>query len=542
MKVLVLGGVAAGTKVAAKLMREDRSNEVTILNKGKNISYAGCGLPYYVGHVIEEKEQLIVNTPAKYAKLTGVNVLTETEAVKVDPEAKKVTAIDLNTQEEKVYDYDKLVIAVGASPVKPPIEGCDLENVFCMRTPEDAIRLREVIDGGNIKKAVVVGAGYIGLEIAENLKAMGIRPFVLDMAPQVLAPGFDQEMADYVENKLIESGIPVVTGVTVTGIEGDGKVQKVTTSKKAYKTDLVVLSAGIRPNTAFLNDTGLEMVKGTILTNAFGETNLPDVYAVGDCAMVHNAMTGKPAWSPMGSTANIAGRVVAQNMLGAGMNYRGTLGTAVCKLPGINVGRTGLTEAQAKAEGFDPVSVITVVDDKAHYYAGASSFIIKMIADKATEKLLGVQVIGSGAVDKVVDIAVTGIMLKGTLTDLSDMDLAYAPPFSTAIHPFAHTLNVLKNKISGVLETFTPAEYAAGEAEDYRVIDTSLQPSIEGATYVEMTDVTGPIDGIDLDEKVLLVCNKGKRAYLLQNRMKYYGYTNTKVLEGGIAFTDVEVE
>lgn len=542
MKVLVLGGVAAGTKVAAKLMREDRSNEVTILNKGKNISYAGCGLPYYVGHVIEEKEQLIVNTPAKYAKLTGVNVLTETEAVKVDPEAKKVTAIDLNTQEEKVYDYDKLVIAVGASPVKPPIEGCDLENVFCMRTPEDAIRLREVIDGGNIKKAVVVGAGYIGLEIAENLKAMGIRPFVLDMAPQVLAPGFDQEMADYVENKLIESGIPVVTGVTVTGIEGDGKVQKVTTSKKAYKTDLVVLSAGIRPNTAFLNDTGLEMVKGTILTNAFGETNLPDVYAVGDCAMVHNAMTGKPAWSPMGSTANIAGRVVAQNMLGAGMNYRGTLGTAVCKLPGINVGRTGLTEAQAKAEGFDPVSVITVVDDKAHYYAGASSFIIKMIADKATEKLLGVQVIGSGAVDKVVDIAVTGIMLKGTLTDLSDMDLAYAPPFSTAIHPFAHTLNVLKNKISGVLETFTPAEYAAGEAKDYRVIDTSLQPSIEGATYVEMTDVTGPIDGIDLDEKVLLVCNKGKRAYLLQNRMKYYGYTNTKVLEGGIAFTDVEVE
>ena len=150
--------------------------------------------------------------------------------------------------------------------------------------------------------------------------------------------------------------------------------------------------------------------------------------------------------------------------------------------------------------------------------------------------------IGSGVVDKVVDIAVTGIMLKGTLTDLSDMDLAYAPPFSTAIHPFAHTLNVLKNKISGVLETFTPAEYAAGEAKDYRVIDTSLQPSIEGATYVEMTDVTGPIDGIDLDEKVLLVCNKGKRAYLLQNRMKYYGYTNTKVLEGGIAFTDVEVE
>ena len=541
MKVLVLGGVAAGTKVAAKLMREDRSNEVTILNKGKNISYAGCGLPYYVGHVIEDRDQLIVNTPEKYSKLTGVKVLTEVEATKVDPVAKKVTAVDLNTQEETVYDYDKLVIAVGASPVKPPIEGCDLENVFFMRTPDDAIRLRELVDAGGIKKAVVVGAGYIGLEIAENLKEMGIRPFVLDMAPQVLAPGFDKEMADYVEGKLVEAGIPVVTNVMVTGIEGDGKVEKVTTSKKAYKTDLVVLSAGIRPNTAFLNDTGLEMFKGTILTNEFGETNIPDVYAAGDCAMVRNALTGKTAWSPMGSTANIAGRVIAQNMAGASLSYRGVLGTAVCKLPGLNVGRTGLTEVQAKAEGFDPVSVITVVDDKAHYYAGASTFVIKMIADRATERLLGVQVVGAGAVDKVVDVAVTGIMLKGTLTDLSDLDLAYAPPFSTAIHPFEHTLNVLKNKIRGTFDTFTPAEYAAGEAEGYKVIDACLQPSIEGAPYVELTTVEGPIDGLGLDEKILLVCNKGKRAYLLQNRMKFYGYTNTKVLEGGISFNEVEV-
>ena len=542
MRVLVLGGVAAGTKIAAKLMREDRSNEVTILNKGKNISYAGCGLPYYVGHVIEDKDQLIVNTPEKYSKLTGVEVLTEVEATKVDVEAKKVTAVDLKTQEETVYDYDKLVISVGASPVKPPIEGCDLENVFFMRTPEDAIRLREVVDSGNVKKAVVVGAGYIGLEIAENLKEMGVRPFVLDMAPQVLAPGFDKEMAEYAENKLVEAGIPVVTNVMVTGIEGDGKVEKVTTNKKAYKTDLVVLSAGIRPNTAFLNDTGIEMFKGTILTNEFGETNIPDVYAAGDCAMVRNALTEKAAWSPMGSTANIAGRVIAQNMMGAKLNYRGVLGTAVCKLPGINVGRTGLTEIQAKVEGFDPVSVITVVDDKAHYYAGASTFVIKMIADRTTEKLLGIQVIGSGAVDKVVDVAVTGIMLKGTLTDLSDLDLAYAPPFSTAIHPFEHTLNVLKNKIRGTFETFTPEEYAAGAAEGYKVIDACLQPSIEGAPYVELTNVEGPIEGLDLDEKLLLVCNKGKRAYLLQNRMKFYGYTNTKVLEGGISFNEVEVE
>ncbi len=540
MKVLVLGGVAAGTKIAAKLMREDRSCEVIVLNKGTNISYAGCGLPYYVGHVIEDREQLIVNTPEKYSKLTGVSVLTETEAAKVDPKAKQVTAVDLKSGEEKVFDYDKLVISVGASPVKPPIEGCDLENVFFVRTPEDAIRLRDVVDAGDVKKAVVVGAGYIGLEIAENLKLMGIRPFVLDMADHAL-PGFDPEMAEYVEGKLQEAGIPVVTGITVTGIEGDGKVEKVITSKRAYKADLVVLSAGIRPNTAFLEGTGIEMFKGTILTNVQGETNIPDIYAAGDCAMVHNALTEKAAWSPMGSTANIAGRMIAQNILGAGLGYRGALGTAVCKLPGMNVGRTGLTEAQASAEGFNPVSVITVVDDKAHYFPGAGTFIIKMIADRDSLRLLGVQVIGAGAVDKVVDIAVTGIMLKGTLTDLADMDLAYAPPFSTAIHPFEHTLNVLMNKINGKFDTFTPAEFAAGAAEGYKIVDACLAPSIEGAPYVELTTVEGPVEGLSPEEKILLVCNRGKRAYLLQNRMKYYGYQNTKVLEGGITFNGVEV-
>lgn len=540
MKVLVLGGVAAGTKIAAKLMREDRSNEVLVLNKGKNISYAGCGLPYYVGHVIEDKEQLIVNTPDKYEKLTGVKVLTETEAVKVNPSSKEVTARNLQTGEENVYSYDKLVISVGASPVKPPVEGLDLENVFFVRTPEDAIRIREVVDTGEIKKAVVVGAGYIGLEIAENLKLMGIRPFVLDMAPQVL-PGFDPEMASYVEGKLADAGIPVVTGVKVTGIEGDGKVEKVLTDKKAYKTNLVVLSAGIRPNTGFLEDTGISMVKGTILTNEYGETNIEDIYAAGDCAMVRSGITGKAMWSPMGSTANIAGRLIAQTIMGNKQTYKGVLGTAVCKLPELNVGRTGLTEEQAIAEGFDAVSVVSVVDDKAHYFPGASSFTIKMIADRKSLRLLGVQVIGSGAVDKIVDIAVTGIMLKGTLTDLADMDLAYAPPFSTAIHPFEHTLNVLMNKINGLFETISPAEYAKGAAEGYKIVDTGLTPSIQGAPYIDLTTVEGKIDGFDLDEKILLVCNKGKRAYLLQNRMKHYGYTNTKVLEGGTSFNEVEI-
>ena len=542
MKIVILGGVAAGTKIAAKLMREDRNNEVLILNKGADISYAGCGLPYYVGHVIEEKESLIVNTPQKYEALTGARVLTRMEAVEVDREAKQVTAVHLDTREKTVYSYDKLVIATGASPVHPPIEGVDLENVFFMRTPEDAIALRNLISDGGIKRAVVVGAGYIGLEIAENLAKDGVKPFVLDMAPHVL-PGFDGEFATYIEGKLADAGIPVVTGVRVTGLEGEGgKVKKVLTDRKAYKADLVVLSAGIRPNTAFLDGTGLEMVKGTLLTNEAGQTNDPDIYAAGDCAMVHSAITGKPAWSPMGSTANINGRIIAQNIMGKELRYRGSLGTAVCQLPGLNVGRTGLTEAQAKAEGFDPISVVTIVDDKAHYMPGAATFTMKLIADRSTQRLLGVQVAGPGAVDKIVDITVTAIQCGATLDQLDGADFAYAPPFSTAIHPFAHTLNVLKNKLSGAFETFTPAEFAQGLAKDYRIVDASLKPTIEGAPYVDLTSVTGPLKDFGPEEKLLLICNKGKRAYLLQNRLKAFGYQHVKVLEGGNLFTDISLD
>ena len=539
MKVIVLGGVAAGTKTAAKLKREDRENEVIILNKGENISYAGCGLPYFVGNLIPQKEQLIVNTPQKFEKLTGAKVLIRTEATKVDRKGKTVSAVDLGTGEEKLYHYDKLVIATGASPVIPSVEGKEQKNVFTMRTPEDAIAIRELAVNGGIKKAVVVGAGYIGLELAENLAAEGIKPFVVDMAPHIL-PGFDPEVSDYLERKLADAGIPVVTGVKVTALEGDGKVEKVVTDKRAYKADMVVFCAGIKPNTEFLEGTGIEMFKGAIITDSQGRTNDKDIYGAGDCAMVKNAITGKPAWSPMGSTANISGRLVAQNIAGEERSYRGVLGTAVCKLPGLNAARTGLTETQAIEEGFDAASVIAVVDDKAHYMPGASYFIIKMIADKKTLRLLGVQAVGSGAVDKIVDMAVTAIMCKADLNDIADLDLAYAPPFSTAIHPFVHTLNILLNKLNGNLKSMTPAEYANGMAEGYKLVDAGQVPSVPGAMHVELTEVDGPVKGLDKEDHILLVCNRGKRAYLLQNRLDYYGYKHTKVLEGGITFTEVE--
>ena len=540
MKILVIGGVAAGTKTAAKLKREDPTAEVTILNKGEDISYAGCGLPYYVGGVIADRSALIVNTPAKFEKLTGVAVKCGVEAVALDRAAKTVTAKNLSDGSESVYSYDKLVLAVGASPVAPPIEGVNLKNVFFLRTPEDAVALRQAAESGEVRRAVVVGGGYIGLEAAENLASRDIRTTVLEMAPQIL-PGFDQEMAAWAEDRLADQDIMVFTNERVTAITGEEKVEKVLCENRKMKADLVVLSTGIRPNTKWLMDSGLDMVKGTLLTDLHGRTNDPAIWAVGDCAMVHNLITGAPAWSPMGSTANIAGRSAAVNLAGGESEYYGVLGTAVCKLPGLNAGRTGMSVAQAAAAGIDAESVVCVLDDKAHYYPGSGEFIIKLVAAREDQRLLGIQVLGKGAVDKMVDIAVTAITMKARLADLANMDMAYAPPFSTAIHPFVAAVQILLNKLSGKLVSIGPADFQAGKAEGYRILDVGMAPAVTGAPYLDFTALPAGLEGIGKDEKLLLVCAKGKRAYLTQNRLRALGYANTVVLEGGTTVNGTEL-
>ncbi len=463
MKVLIIGGVAAGTKVAAKLKRLDRSAEVTILTMSKEISYAGCGLPYYVGNVIQDRDLLIANTPESFAKLTGTEVLTGIEVTGLDRDKKCVTGVNVDTGEVKVYTYDKLVISTGASPVKPPIEGIDLENVFFMRTPEDADALKAAVDGGSIKRAVVAGGGFIGLEVAENLKEKGVKVSVIDMAEHIM-PGFDPEITEYVEDHLADEGIMAFTNTKLEAIVGTDKVEKVQTSRKAMKADAIVMSLGIRANTGFLADTGIEMMPNrTIKVNEYLQTNDENIYALGDCAMVCNRLTKAAAWSPMGSSANIEGRIAAKNIAGEKVAYPGVLGTGIVKLPGLNAGRTGLSETDAAKAGFQPVSVMAVVDDKAHYYPGASSFIVKLVADAKSRKFLGIQCLGTGAVDKMVDIAVMALSMNAAVDDLEHLDFAYAPPFSTAIHPFEHTVNVLLNKMEGEFDTFTPVQYREGD-------------------------------------------------------------------------------
>ncbi len=538
MKIAVIGGVAAGTKVAAKLMRQDRSAEVTIYTKSKDISYAGCGLPYYVGGMIETSEELIVNTPAKYMGLTGVQVKTEMEAVSLNAEKKTVAFANGET-----VSYDKLIIATGAVPFVPDVKGTDIQGVFTVRTPEDAVSLRAYVDEEKCRNAVVVGGGFIGLEVAENLLAKGLKVTVVDMASQVMPNLFDSEMADYIRRHLQSKGIRVITGAALKEITGNDKVTGVRTDVADFDTDVAVLAIGIRPATAWLKDSGIEMNRGTVVVDKYQRTNLKDIYAVGDCAQVFNRLTGKGQWSAMGSTANITGRLLAKNLTCDDAPYGGCLGTGVVKLTdSLNAGRTGLTEEQAKAEGYDVITATCVTDDKAHYYSDSASFITKLIADKTTHKLLGIQVLGAGAVDKMVDIAVTGIAMGAVLEDFDTLDFAYAPPFSTAIHPFVQACYILENKISGTYESMTPAEYLAGKAKGYKVIDVNPAPAIPGARWVDLAKVNGPVEGLDKNAKLLLVCARGKRGYFLHNRLKAYGYTNTLALEGGLTVNNVKVQ
>ena len=412
MKIVIIGGVAAGTKVAAKLKRETPQAEIVIYTKGKEISYAGCGLPYYIGGAIETEGELIVNTPQKFMGLTGTTVHTRSEAVAIDPEAKTVSvrksgaetgsqgtqqptgegkgaepqnpgaavggrgAVLSGTEsdgalsqsrEVETVKYDKLVIAVGAESSVPPVEGTKLPGVFTVRTPQDAIGCRKYAEEQNCKRAVVVGGGFIGLEVAENLMAKGLSVTVMDMAAQLMPNIFDTEMADYVRRKLQAKGMRILTGTALQRIAGTDRVTGVQTGTGTLPAEMVILAAGIRPATKFLADTGLQMDRGCIVTDEYQRTNLPDIYAAGDCALVKNRITGRTQWSAMGSTANIAGRALALSLSGQETPYPGCLGTGVVKLSSdLNAARTGLTEEQARAAGFQVVSALCVTDDKAH--------------------------------------------------------------------------------------------------------------------------------------------------------------------------------
>lgn len=545
-KLVVIGGVAAGTKAAAKAKREHPDWEVTVLEKGKDISYAGCGLPYYIGDVIKERKEVVVKTPAELKAWLGIDVLTEHEALKVDTAAKEVTVLDKKTGETKIFPYDKLIFATGAEPFVPPVPGIDLPQVYTVREVADADAIRERLDKGLVRRAVVVGGGFIGLEVAENLVLRGVKTTLVELLDQVL-PGFDPELAILVQKHLEEHGLTVITGDKITSFVADesGNLKAAITPTREIPCDLAVWATGVRPNTRLAAEAGVELgPTKAIKVNEYMETNIPDVYAVGDCAENVQLVTGKPAWIPMGSTANKMGRVAALNLDGGADKdaLRGVVGTTVVKLFDIKAGKTGLSESMARKEGYDVESVLVPAHDRAHYYPGSHLILVKLIADKASHRVLGGQVVGEGVIDKPIDVLATAITLGAKVEDLAKLDLAYAPPFSTAMPPVLTAANVLLNKLTGRLNGIKPQELKArldagdGDLEivDVRKDEEVLLGKIPGAKHIVLDEIEARADEIDRNKEVVLVCKVGLRGYLAALKLKAKGFPRVTVLEGGM--------
>lgn len=550
-RLVVIGGVAAGTKAASKARRENPDWEVIVLTRDKDISYAGCGLPYFLSGVIKERKELVVRGPQEFQDEQDILVLTQREALSIDVAQKTVTFREVVTEQVHTIFYDHLILATGASPVLPPLVGIDLGNIYPLRTIEHAEAIRHLLETGEVQEAVVVGAGFVGLEAAENLALKGIKTTIVEMVPLVL-PGYDGEMSQYVRKYLEEKGLNVLTGVKVQGFAGNsvGKVSGVKLEQEVIPAQLVIWAGGVRPNVDLARSLGLKLgPTGAIAVNEYQESSIPDIYAVGDCAENTQLQTGESVWFPMGSTSNKTGRIAGKNIGQETKNdaLSGVLGTSVIKLFELHAGRTGLTEEQARAKGYKVVSVIVPANDRAHYYPGYQQIITKLIADQKSGKVLGVQVVGEGIVDKPVDIIATLISLGGTLEQLSRLDLAYAPPFSMAISSTILAAHVLINKIQGKFVGVNPSELGETLAQGHAVVldvRTEVEhfiKAIPGSLNIPFNELVIRQQEIPRDKKLIVVCKVGKRAYLTLAKLQRLGFTDLAILEGGLEAYPYEV-
>lgn len=453
-RIVVIGGVAAGLKAAAKVRRLDAEAQITVLERGELVSYGACGLPYFIGGEVEQVRQLMsspsgaLRTPEFFKKAKNLDVLTRMEAVAIEREAKIVHALNLETGAKQQFAYDKLVLATGASPLKPAWPGVEKENIFHVWRPQDAAAIRRGLETQKYEKAVVIGAGLIGLEIAEALRMWDVDVTVVEMKNQLFPALLDEDMAQELELSLAAKGLQFLKEEAVEAFGGDAQVREVKTDKRTLTADLVILALGARPNVELARQAGLEIgTSGAIAVNEYLQTSDKAIFAGGDCAENTHRVSGEKVFLPMGSTANKHGRVIGENLCGAGVKFGGVLGTAVVKLFEMQVGRTGLNERQGAAAGFECVSVTVAGYDRPHYMKAARKVLLKLTADAVSRQLLGMQAWGEGDVVKRVDVAAMALSLGATVDKLFDADLAYSPPFNSPIDMLAVAANKLTAKL-----------------------------------------------------------------------------------------------
>ena len=430
MKVIIIGGIAAGMSAAAKFKRLSPNDDVVVYEKGDIVSFGACGLPYYVGGFFDDSNEMIARTPEAFRE-AGVEIHTKHEVTNVDFSNKKVTVKNLNTNEVLEESYDKLMIASGARAIIPPIKNIDLENVVTLKSMDDGNKLRELMSKEENKKIAIIGAGFIGLEAAEAAKHRGKEVTVIQLQDRVLQEVFDKDITDLLEEELRESGVNLLLSETVTELIGDGRVSKVKTDKREIDADIVILATGVKPNTDFLKSDEIKMLRnGAIVVDSYGRTSVEDVYSAGDCATINNLITGKESYVPLATGANKLGRIVGENLAGQNNSFQGSMSSSCIKVMDMEAARTGLSEKEVKALGFDYKTKFITDMNHTSYYPGQTKIYVKLIYDAHTKVIYGGQVAGYKDAVQRCNVIATCIFAKMTTAQLGMLDLSYAPPFS----------------------------------------------------------------------------------------------------------------
>lgn len=539
MKIIIIGGVAGGATTAARIRRVDETAEIILLEKGKHISYANCGLPYYIGGVIEEREKLFVQTPEAFSTRFRVDVRTENEVIFIDRKKKTVT---VRQSSEDTYEesYDKLLISTGASPVRPPLPGIDLPGIFTLRNVTDTDRIKEYINSHSPRKAVVVGAGFIGLEMAENLHAQGAKVSIVEMGNQVMAP-IDFSMASLVHQHLMDKGVNLYLEQAVASFEREGKGLKVTFKNgQSISADIVILSIGVRPETSLARAAELTIgPAGGIAVNDYLQTSDEAIYAIGDAIEYRHPITGKPWLNYLAGPANRQGRIVADNILGAKIPYEGSIGTSIAKVFDMTVASTGLPGKRLRLEGIDYMSSTIHPASHAGYYPDAMPMSIKITFDKQTGRLYGGQIVGYDGVDKRIDELALVIKHQGTVYDLMKVEQAYAPPFSSAKDPVAIAGYVAEDMITGKTNPVYWRELRDIEMENKFLLDVRTQDefalgSLPGAVNIPLDELRDRMSELPKDRMIYTFCAVGLRGYLAYRILTQHGFDKVRNLSGGL--------
>ena len=544
MKVVIVGGVAGGATAAARIRRLDEQAEIVVFERSGFISYANCGLPYYIGGVIEDPEELTLQTPESFFSRFRVSMRVRHEVTAIHPDRKTVSVTNLETGEEFEEGYDKLILSPGAKPTQPRLPGVGLNKLFTLRTVEDTFRIKAYISENHPKSAVLAGGGFISLELAENLRELGMEVTIVQRPKQLMNP-FDPDMAAFIHSEMRRHGVKLALGHTVEGFEEkDGGVDVLLKDEAPLHADMVVLAIGVSPDTQLAQDAGLELgVKGSIVVNDRMETSVPDIYAVGDAVQVKHFVTGQDVLLSLAGPANKQGRIAADNICGGDSHYMGSQGSSVIKVFDMTAASTGVNETNAKKAGLDVDTVILSPMSHAGYYPGGKVMTMKVVFEKETYRLLGAQIVGYEGVDKRIDVLATAIRARLKATELKDLDLAYAPPYSSAKDPVNMAGFMIENIAKGVLKQWHLADVDTLPRDgsvtllDTRTVGEFDGGHIDGFLNIPVDELRERLGKLDKSKPVYVICQSGLRSYiacriLAGNGFECYNFS------GGFRFYD----